>query len=625
VATGEYSGDDFSLRIVSPHERVGWRKHFDEQVFGIAFSPDGLSLALGGRSRITVFDSANGSEKFRHDGSTIEYFLTPKFSPDGQLLVSGSGGRLGYNYTGISLVALNAVTGVSLYSLRSSQEGGAVAFSPDSRMLALGEGDGKVRVVESATGKEVFSRPTLRGLITGLEFHPTGKWISVASAQDSEIHVIEVKSGNEVSSHQQQGSINAISVNHEGSLLATASDDGAAYVLDPSTGKEVFRIPHGRRVNAVDFSPDGRYLISAGDDKNLHIVPVDSFMPQPFITSGQPLHTVKFDQSWAHLALVERGPYNSEEHDSGGRLSLFSRDGTAMSTKTDHGIIALALSSDARQIAMGSGLVREELKLRIVDREGKVILDNSDGLPLGFSPRGDRLSVANWGSRRLVLLSISSGETLWEVDTEWGIHSAAFSSDGRFLATGGEDQKTRLFDAANGAEIWRYQHESSVTSVAFAPNGKYIASCSDRQLFLFDVSTGHLAAEYEYPVPVGQVAISPDSRLMAVSLGVGASVVSIPNGQELTRFDIPALTVALRFTEDNQSLEILRHFPSNENLALETITLEPSSLMRQVCGRLTRNLTAAEWRTVAGLSEPYQRTCESLPFPADYVGARLAK
>jgi WD40 repeat protein/serine/threonine protein kinase len=108
-------------------------------------------------------------------------------------------------------------------------------------------------------------------------------------------------------------------------------------------------------------------------------------------------------------------------------------------------------------------------------------------------------------------------------DEAWAV---AFSTDGRFLATGSDDtddlQTLKLWDAATGRLLrgWK-PHEATTSAVAFQPGGHILASAglkSERNLRLWDADTGRLLATLDgHTDKVRTVAFSPDGRLLATA------------------------------------------------------------------------------------------------------------
>ena len=112
-------------------------------------------------------------------------------------------------------------------------------------------------------------------------------------------------------------------------------------------------------------------------------------------------------------------------------------------------------------------------------------------------------------------------------DEAWTV---AYSSDGRFLATGSDDtddlQTLRIWDAASGQLLrgWK-AHEATTSAIAFQPGGSLIASAallSKDNLRLWDAATGTLLATLEgHSDTVRTVAFSPDGRLLASADSAG--------------------------------------------------------------------------------------------------------
>ena len=77
------------------------------------------------------------------------------------------------------------------------------------------------------------------------------------------------------------------------------------------------------------------------------------------------------------------------------------------------------------------------------------------------------------------------------------IFCAAFSSDGRRIASGSKDRTIRVWDAQTGNAVPGppKMHTNGVWCVTFSPDGKQIASCSgDNMVLLWHVMTGNVVA-----------------------------------------------------------------------------------------------------------------------------------
>jgi WD40 repeat protein len=148
------------LHADRPREPICLEKGKD--ILPVAVSPDGRWITTGVfcSATIKIWEASTDQlvKELTGDGGT--HCL---FSHDGRWLVTGHNGN--------RLFAVGSWTeGPQL------GEGSVLAFSPDSQLVALETGAGAVRLVESATGKEVarLEDPNLC-LVTGAVFTPDGE------------------------------------------------------------------------------------------------------------------------------------------------------------------------------------------------------------------------------------------------------------------------------------------------------------------------------------------------------------------------------------------------------------------------------------------------------------------
>src|SRR5262249_38832892 len=145
----------------------------------------------------------------------------------------------------------------------------AVAFSPDSTLLAYGE------EVEGASPRDKYpvavhlwdlkterDKHKLEGHINGimsLVFSPDGKTL-VSTGGDQTVRFWDVAKGETVHTIDQYGSPLAFAP--DGKLVAGyAGDSGTLFLWDPATSKEVRSIKDiGIGAQALAFSPDSKLL-----------------------------------------------------------------------------------------------------------------------------------------------------------------------------------------------------------------------------------------------------------------------------------------------------------------------------------------------------------------------------
>ena len=258
IHNGIPQGETIRLWDAVTGARKGTFTGHTENVWSVAFSPDGRTLASGSRDEtIRLWDTITGEHKTTLTGHTGSVFSVA-FSPDGRTLASGSRDetiRLWDTITGEHKTTLTGHTG-SVYS---------VAFSPDGRTLASGSGDATIRLWDAVMGRH---KQTLTGHIFGVGdvvFTPDGSTLASSGEwQDQTIRLWDAATGEHkqtLTGHRHE--ITSIAFSPDGRTLASGSVDNTIRLWDAATGEHKQTLTgHTFDVYSIVFSPDGRLLAS---------------------------------------------------------------------------------------------------------------------------------------------------------------------------------------------------------------------------------------------------------------------------------------------------------------------------------------------------------------------------
>jgi WD40 repeat protein len=546
-----YSAVDGTIaQILRGHEGV---------VTAVAFSPDGVWLASGDEYGIVriwnVADGTVGREWIAHEGRVTGLL----FSPDGNLLVSA-----GYED---KLNIWRTENWSLAHQFERYAETASLAFSNDGKILAVG--GYQTALIQVSDWKELWR---LQGSTEALAFSPDGQ--SLALSDYREIVIVRVSDGRtlRVLRGHAKG-VSYLAFSHDGTLLASASQDKTIALWDPLRGRVLRTMTrHNAPVNVVLFSEDDRQLISIGDDRvvrfwrtadGIQIRQIEGDLAGPTyqaaVSPTDPLIAVAHDKEIeirnladgrlirrlvGHRAMVtdlDFSPdgkvlassscaveFSPDERCPQGEIrfwDLFSGQPIAIWDKGHSGLVTdIAFSPDGQFLAAVD--TNEDAVLwQVADATAAWRLPDSSG-PVAFSPDGQLLALGSEDG--IAIRRVADGEAIITLK-DYG-SSAVFSSDGKMLITAGSD--IRFWDVATG-ELLRTLtwHTETVSALGISPDGKRLVSgSSDRTIKLWRVEDGSLIGSLlGYTGMVTSVAFSPDDKFVISAGEDGVAVWNVDN------------------------------------------------------------------------------------------------
>jgi WD40 repeat protein len=177
------------------------------------------------------------------------------------------------NHAPVELMLWEARTGKHLRQFHAHQGNlGDARFSPDGKFLAtIGQGDETLRIWDVATGRQLHRLTPGPRALWYLAFSRDSRVLALGGL-DPEIHFWEVPSGKELPklagpemAKRQPSGVNALVFLPDGKRLVASDHCGKLFVWDRETGRLVKEWQaHKSSVSQLALSADGRTLVSRG-------------------------------------------------------------------------------------------------------------------------------------------------------------------------------------------------------------------------------------------------------------------------------------------------------------------------------------------------------------------------
>lgn len=236
------------------------------------------------RRRIGIIEEHLRPSPFILSGSVgMNPLLCSHFNQDTTLLLTGS--KLGQSFVW-SVPDLQIVRAFHGHQQNVS----GCEFSPtamttsccNESAMATCSYDGTVKLWCRCNQEPLMSIPICTGQyhLTGLAFHPSGRFLGVSSTDNCWYHLnVEIQTGHRYEGHSK--AVQAIAIESGGNLILTGGLDKTICLWDiRDRSNNVMQLyyphPHVDGIYAVDFSPNGHRIITGSADSSCKIWDVRS-------------------------------------------------------------------------------------------------------------------------------------------------------------------------------------------------------------------------------------------------------------------------------------------------------------------------------------------------------------
>lgn len=230
----------------------------------IKFSPDGSTLAVAGELGIVLYETKNYRPYAVLEGHKNNVAAIA-FSPDSKMLASAS-----WDAT-IKLwdVAMKS----ELHTFKGHKEAvNAVVFSPDGKVIASGSGDKTIKLWNVSERHEVDTFEDHKGPVTDLLFSTNGERL-VSGSQDGTVKLWNVPGIHVTKTLEEHRNwVSAIALSPDGQTFVSGSLDKTVWVGEVPSGAEIARLRRGEHyATDITFSSDGRILAQAFTDHTVRL------------------------------------------------------------------------------------------------------------------------------------------------------------------------------------------------------------------------------------------------------------------------------------------------------------------------------------------------------------------
>lgn len=385
---------------------------------------------------------------------------------------------------------------------------GAVAFTPDGKLLAAGDYSKRIVLWNVATHRpERVLKGFFKDVVRSIAFSPDKKYMA-ASSKDGSIILRDLKSEEIIplpAATDHPPNVWSIAFSPDSNLLASSDTQGVVTVWDVATRKSLFtQQTEAGQVRSVAFNATGTLLAAGGG--NGHVL----------IWQKQGASWVPFDNFPASVATEQ------EKKDRGAQITCVAfspKDANLLASGSNDWTVTLRDVAAKRNIARGNQT--SGLNGLAFSPDGILVTASKDStLRLWKIPEVRAAAPSATPTPGAELPGISVLEAIgppFAGHVGW-ILAVAFSSDRRTITSGGIDQEAILWDSKTYLPPEGPGLSTTDFVITLSPGGKYeVTGYRNGDVICRDRHSGSVTYRTAHTKPLRSVGFSRDGRFLISS------------------------------------------------------------------------------------------------------------
>ncbi|MEO8612961.1 MAG: WD40 repeat domain-containing protein [Chloroflexota bacterium] len=385
----------------------------------LRYSPNHRMLAAVSYQSVTFYNAETYNLIFdvpqeHHYLSSGGLHVLPTFSPDASMLVD-------FDYVTQQIVVWDTATQAERFRFPPQEQYGvfSFAFSQDSHLLAAGAGNGDIQVWDLQTREQVATLKGHVGRPATMVFSPDNRWLA-SSASNTNV---------------------AFDSDFTVRLWNIVSGTGEIIQTYPTT--DVFF-----HVAGIAFTPDSRYVVMRDTNLGAHFYEVTTHRElnpsqisalEPLLQAEPPQSAFRREWYLAHYLDSHKTPWGFPVNLTPDHIHQFSEGYLALRGSSENDTVSVEnLDTEQQQVELigHSGEIQE----KVFSPDGELIVTAAGSRMGGKHDNTLRLWETLTGK---LLVTRTVSDTRDGIDS--GIYALAYSPDGRYIVTSGDDGAIRLW------------------------------------------------------------------------------------------------------------------------------------------------------------------------------------